>query len=213
VWVSTGQGRRRGHERRSVGRGSGRGQDNRACAHGEVELASRCCIFGPSPSRHGIAAAARARADVVHDDGECDGESDGEGYGECDGEGGEQWLAFGLPSPDGFAMGKDAADLYDRRLLPMYVIGAMGKDAADPLYMIGGYFLSFVRDWMDWRRRSCAPGVASGEEITRAPGEASGEEITRVRQRKRASKRVSHTCERSVYQCFSCREEIYVIRL
>jgi hypothetical protein len=156
---------------------------------------------------------------MVRDDGECDGESDGEGYGECDGEGGERWLAFGLPSPDGFAMGKDAADLYDRRLLPMYVIGAMGKDAADPLYMIGGYFLSFVRDWMDWRRRShdwrrsCALGEASGEEITQAPGEASGEEITRVRWRKRASERVSHVCERSVYKYFSCREEIYVIRL
>jgi hypothetical protein len=74
---------------------------------------------------------------ALHDDGECDGESDGEGYGECDGEGGEQWLAFGLPSPDGFAMGKDAADLYDWRLLSVYVIGAIGKDVADPLYVIG----------------------------------------------------------------------------
>ena len=53
--------------------GSGRGKDNRAGAHGEVELS----VVGPSPSRHGVAAAASASVDVVLDEGKCDGESDG----------------------------------------------------------------------------------------------------------------------------------------
>jgi hypothetical protein len=63
--------------------GSRRGKDNRASAHGEVELCFSALHRWAFSFLARSCGGGVASADAVHDDGKCDGESDNEGCFLC----------------------------------------------------------------------------------------------------------------------------------